>query len=68
MEAELTEEMVEKYIDKHGMIHLLTMLENICHEKAEHVTMNYNDRNTASAWRRGANRIYKCAKFEDWPL
>lgn len=59
---------VEDYIDKHGMVHLLTMLENICLEKAEHVQTNWQDRTLASAWRRGSRRIYAAAKFEDWPL
>lgn len=66
-QAEL-ERTIEEYIDKHGMTHVLTMLANICYEKAEHVQTNWQDRTMASAWRRGAKRIDKAAAFEDWPL
>ncbi len=59
---------VEQYIDEHGMVHMLTMLINICHEKAEHVQSTWQDREMASAWRGGAKRLGKAAAYEDWPL
>ena len=65
---DVNETSVEDYIDRHGMVHLLAMLENICYEKAEHVQVNWQDRTMASAWRRGAARVGKAARFEDWPL
>jgi len=64
----LTEQDVEEYINKLGMVHLLTMIANICYEKAEHVQVNWQDRTLASAWRRGAAKIDKVARFDDWPL
>ena len=64
----LTEHDVEEYIDRHGMVHLLTMIENICFEKAEHVMTTWQDRGLASAWRRGSRQLYKAAQWEDWPL
>ncbi len=66
-DEELSEEMIEGYIDRHGILHLLTMIENICHEKADHCATNWQDRGLASAWRRGGNRVGKVARFEDWP-
>jgi hypothetical protein len=35
------EEEIERYIDRHGMIHLLIMIENICDEKADHCDLNW---------------------------
>ncbi len=50
------------------MVHLLSMLENICHDKAEHCATNWQDRVLSSAWRRGAKRIVAAARYENWPL
>lgn len=60
------EEAVEDYIDKHGMVHMLTLLINVCYEKADHVQVNWQDRSLASAWRRaviGPFRTVRGAEF-----
>lgn len=66
-EDAMTEYDVEEYIDKHGMTHLLVMIENICYGKAEHLRTNWQDKAMARDWERLARHVNKLAR-EDWPL
>jgi hypothetical protein len=43
-------EQIELMIDAHGLLHVLTAIECICGEKAEHIRVNWQDRNTAKPW------------------
>ena len=63
----MTEQEVEDYIDKHGMTHLLVMIENICYGKAEHARHNWQDKILARAWEKGARHVNTLAR-EEWPL
>jgi hypothetical protein len=58
----MNEESVEKYIDEKGLIPLLTMIENILSEKAEHLAVNWQDRTSAKQWQRAASIVYTAAK------
>lgn len=52
----MTEEL-EKLIDRHTLLHVLTALELICDEKADHVEANWHDTATARRWRECARRL-----------
>ena len=43
-------ETLEALIDKHGLLHVLTGLELVCGEKAEHIRHNWQDKLTARHW------------------
>ena len=45
-----TTEALEALIDKHGLVHVLTGLELVCEEKAEHIRHAWQDRKTAAGW------------------
>lgn len=52
---------LESLIDRHGLLHVLTGLELVCAEKAEHIRTNWQDRATARPWDTAASRIRKVA-------
>lgn len=48
---------IEKHVDAHGLLHVLTALELMCHEKADHIRTNWQDNATAKVWERDGQRI-----------
>ena len=50
---------LESMVDTHGLLYVVQALENMCHEKAEHVRVNWQDNATAKAWERAARACYK---------
>jgi hypothetical protein len=62
--AEGTEAMLqlEAMVDAVGLRNVLYALVHICHEKAEHLAVNWQDICTAKAWTREALRLQKAAE------
>jgi hypothetical protein len=56
-----TVEALEALVDKHGLLHILTGLEIMCGEKAEHVRSNWQDETLAKAWDSAGKAIYRAA-------
>jgi len=54
-----TIQQLEQLIDKHSLGTIVEMLTEICHEKAEHVSLNWQDSITARTWRQDANSLEK---------
>lgn len=54
---------LEAMIDKHGLLHVVTGLELICREKAEHIRVNWQDRGLARLWDRAARQLYKTSNY-----
>jgi len=52
---------IEQMVDKVGLSKFLFMLAEVCNEKAEHVQVNWQDRNLAKAWESDARAIEKIA-------
>lgn len=50
---------LERYVDKHGLLHVLTALESLCYEKAEHVKSTWQDQALARTWTRAGAAILK---------
>jgi len=48
---------LEALVDKHGLLHVLTGLECICGEKAEHVRTNWQDEPLAKLWDKASVRV-----------
>jgi hypothetical protein len=48
---------LEAMVDHHGLSGVLTMLSDICNEKAEHIRDNWQDKVFAKAWDRYGRRI-----------
>lgn len=48
---------METLIDAVGIMHFLIYLEEICHEKAEHVRTTYQDENLALKWEEVAFKV-----------
>jgi hypothetical protein len=46
-------------------LHVVTGLEMICSEKAEHIRANWQDKVTARPWDRAANRLYTVVRDID---
>ena len=51
---EAVAEILETLIDRHGLLHILTGLELVCSEKAEHIRDNWQDARLARLWDRAA--------------
>ena len=47
-------EVLEQLVDQHGLLHVVTGLELVCAEKAEHIRANWQDAQTARVWDRAA--------------
>ena len=52
-----TTETLEAMIDKHGLGHVLTGLELVCREKADHLRHNWQDSGLAKEWDRQAKKL-----------
>lgn len=50
---------LELMIDSEGLTSILEQITEICHEKADHILTNYQDRSLAAAWTRNAELIDK---------
>lgn len=61
MNKDITE-ILENLIDKHGLLHVITGLELVCNEKAEHILHNWQDTKTAKVWNKASDSLYICAK------
>lgn len=55
------EEKLEEMIDRHGLKAVLNALGSVCHDKADHVQSNWQDRGLASAWQRAGKACDKLA-------
>ncbi len=53
--AESLTDRLESMIDRHGLTHVLIGLGLVCHEKAEHLRANWQDRESAKQWYRAGN-------------
>jgi hypothetical protein len=56
---------LEAMVDAVGLRNVIYALEHICHEKAEHLAVNWQDIGTAKAWTREALRLQKAADRVD---
>jgi len=52
---------LEMMIDKHGLSKVLFWIAEICHEKADHVKSNWQDRELAKAWNVDAKAVERIA-------
>jgi hypothetical protein len=50
-------EALEALIDQHGLLHVVTGLELVCGEKADHLRSNWQDRDGAKLWERDARTL-----------
>jgi len=48
---------LENLIDSESLLHVLTGLELICLEKADHIRANWQDKTTAKTWDKDAKTI-----------
>lgn len=55
-------DIIEKLIDKHGLLHVATALECVCGEKAEHIKVNWQDRNAAKPWTTAERKFTKLVR------
>lgn len=53
---------LEAMVDKHGLLYVVQALELLCHEKAEHLRVNWQDHNTARAWETAGKACYKASQ------
>ena len=53
-----TEEL-EHLVDKWGISFLIATLEQVCYEKADHITMNWQDPNLAKSWENVGKKLDK---------
>ena len=52
---------LEQWIDSIGLRAVLELLSEVCHEKADHLRVNWQDESAAKGWERDARRIEACA-------
>lgn len=52
---------LEDFIDHAGLMNILEIIDIICQEKAEHISLNWQDNTTAKAWKQAGNAIGKLA-------
>ena len=64
MRPNITEEL-EKLIDASSLLDILTGLERVCAEKAEHIRVNWQDKTTARPWDKASRAIGKLARETD---
>lgn len=56
------DETLEALIDKHGLLQIVTGLDLICAEKAEHLRVNWQDKASARVWDRAANALQTASR------
>lgn len=52
--------MMEQYVDSNSLEELLSLVEEICQEKASHVLENWQDKGLAKQWEHRAKTIGSC--------
>jgi hypothetical protein len=52
---------LELMIDRIGLTAFANVLADICYEKAEHVSVNWQDKNLARIWRKASTSAQKLA-------
>jgi hypothetical protein len=60
-------EQIERIVDANNLLHVVTALELMCTEKAEHLRCNWQDENAAKTWERAA-RVFGAAATKIEPL
>jgi hypothetical protein len=50
---------LEEYVDQGTLGSLIDALAELCHEKAEHVLTNWQDKEMARSWTRDARKLEK---------
>lgn len=55
---------LEVLVDMVGVRHTLDLLAEACHDKAEHIRSNWQDKHTAAAWTQAAVRVKQCSVME----
>jgi hypothetical protein len=63
-----TVEALEQLTDAESLTHVLTGLEIMCGEKAEHIKVNWQDAKTARVWNRASKLIGTLARQIDREL
>ncbi len=48
---------LETLIDNHGLSYVLSTMAQICYEKADHVSSNWQDKELGKEWDKAGNRI-----------
>jgi len=52
---------LEAMVDRVGLKEVLNMLAQVCHEKADHVLTNWQDKWLASGWKKNAATVNRAA-------
>jgi hypothetical protein len=63
--TELEKETLEQLIDLHGVGSVLSLIGDICTEKAEHLRESWNEEYTAKSWDATARRMARAAAKEN---
>lgn len=53
---------LEAMVDRHGLTKVLQFLEAVCHDKEEHLQVNWQDGTSAKAWRLDARTLEQAAR------
>jgi len=56
---------ISSTLDRHGLAHLLDMIEHICHEKAAHINETWQDKSLARTWTKAAWAVRTCAASDN---
>ena len=62
-ELDRIKDQLEAFIDKLGVDSVLSLIETICDEKADHIEANWQDKTTARAWSRIARTVERSARM-----
>jgi hypothetical protein len=54
---------IESMMDRAGVSEFLTVVQEVCNEKAEHVLTNWQDKGLARDWRLLADKVSRAAEF-----
>jgi len=57
----MSQDELEKLIDRIGLLRVMTMLAEICDAKSDHITSNWQDYPLAKIWETAGMRIRTCA-------
>jgi hypothetical protein len=55
---------LEVLVDMIGVRSTLDLLAEVCHDKAEHIRANWQDKHTTAAWTQAAARVKQCSVME----
>ena len=50
-------DLLEAWIDKHGLSEVVATIADLCDEKAQHIRTNWQDEQTASVWESAARHM-----------